>query len=98
MLTLEISFRSRCKVSLRYFLTMPIVATSLALKVCMTCKGAIKPSPSIFCSTMSSSSPASSRILGLDVKYARAAGYSCGSSGPYFFNALIAPAVSLAEV
>ena len=96
--TLEISLRSRSMVSPRYFLTIPIVATALALRVWITCSGAIKPSSSIFRRTISNSSPASWRILGLEVKYASAAGYSCGSSGPYFLNALIAPAVSLAEV
>lgn len=73
-LTLEISFLSLSMVSLRYFLTMPIVATALVLRVWITCIGAIKLSSSIFFSTRSSSSPASSNILGLEVKYARAAG------------------------
>lgn len=85
-------------VSLRYFLTIPIVATALVLRVWMTCNGAIRLSSSIFFRTASNSSPASSRILGLEVKYAKAAGYSCGSSGPYFFSALMAPLVSFAEV
>jgi len=93
-----ISFLSRSMVSLKYFFTMPIVATALVLSVWMTCNGAIKSSSSIFFKTASSSSPASSRIFGLEVKYARAAGYSCGSSGPYFFSALMAPVVSFAEV
>lgn len=66
--TLEISFLSRSMVSLRYFFTMPMVATALVLSVWMTCKGAIRPSWSIFRSTTSSSSPASSRMRGLDVK------------------------------
>ena len=68
MVTLEISLRSLSMVSLRYFFTIPIVATELLLSVWITCRGAIKPSSSIFLRTASSSSPASSNIRGLEVK------------------------------
>ena len=44
MHTLDISFFSLSTVSLRYFLTIPIVATALVLSVCMTCNGAMSPS------------------------------------------------------
>ena len=47
---------------------MPIVATALVLRVWITCKGAMRPSSSIFFRTASSSSPASSRTRGSDVK------------------------------
>lgn len=71
---LEISLRSFSIVSLRYFLTIPMVATEFVLSVWITCSGAIRPSSSIFRRTTSSSPPASSRVRWLEVKYAKAAG------------------------
>lgn len=95
---MDISFRSLSMLSLRYFLIIPIVTTALLLNAWMTCKGAINFSSSIFFKTALSSSPASSSILWLDEKYARASIYNWGSSGPYFLNALMTPCVSFAAV